>query len=86
MVHACHGSLRAFALNDQQKTAPVYFNLCPYARARGERRQQQGNKATANQSPLALPKESLLPKGRLRANNWVMQRPYDDTVKETVKY
>ena len=42
MVHACPRSLRAFALNDQQKTGPVYFNLCPHARARGERRQQQG--------------------------------------------
>ena len=40
--HACPRSLRAFAQNDQQKTAPVYFNLCPHARARGERRQQQG--------------------------------------------
>ena len=42
MGHACPRSLRAFAQNDQQKTAPVYFNLCPHARARGERRQQQG--------------------------------------------
>ena len=39
MGHAWLRSRRAFALNDQQKTAPVYFNLCPHARARGERRQ-----------------------------------------------
>ena len=52
-----------------------------------ERRQQQGNKATANQSPCAqaLPIKSLLPKGRLRVDDWIMQGPYNDTVKETVE-
>ena len=34
MVGAWLCSLRAFALNDQQKTTTVYFNRCPYARAR----------------------------------------------------
>jgi len=41
MVHACPRSLQAFALNDQQESAPVNQTRCPYARARGERRQQR---------------------------------------------
>lgn len=27
----------------------------------------------------------LLPKGRLRANDWVMQRPYHDTIEKAVE-
>ena len=67
---------------------PVYLNRCPYARARGRAAATTGkNKATANQSPRAqaLPIKGLLPKGRLRINDWIVQRPYNDTVKETVE-
>ena len=79
MVGAWLRSLRASALNDQQKLAPftLIVALTRAREASGGNNRKEKNKAIANQSPLAqtLPTKSLLPKGRLRASNWVVQRP-----------
>ena len=43
------------------------------------------NKATAKQSPRLSLTKSLNPKERLSVGNWIVQRLYDDAVKETVE-
>ena len=67
MVGAWLCSLRAFALNDQQKTTTVYFNRCPYARAReasgGNNSEEQGDCQPIASCSNSAYKESCSQKG-----------------------
>ena len=58
----------------------------PWACGRqGGARRIKINKATAKQSPRLSLTKSLNPKERLSVGNWIVQRLYDDAVKETVE-
>ncbi len=79
MVGAWLRSLRASALNDQQKLAPFTLIVALTRRAR-RAAATTGKKRTrrllTNRLLLKLCLQRvLLPKGRLRASNWVVQRP-----------
>ena len=77
-----------------RRVLALIFQACEFvlffpwrlAAERGAEFHNRKTRATTNQSPLlSHPRGVPLPKGRLRASNWIVQGLYNDAVKKTVE-